>query len=68
MGDEPDIAKQSVDRAIMIFDSEAGKRVKQIAQELRQLIEGLIERYDPDSKPFKWRKREVKGAQIKHNI
>lgn len=37
-------------------------------QELRQRIEDFIERYNPDSKPFKWRKREVKGAQIKDNI
>jgi len=27
-----------------------------------------IKRYNPDSKPFKWRKREVKGAQLKDNI
>jgi transposase len=37
-------------------------------QELRQRIEDFIERYNPDSKPFKWRKREVKGAQIKDNV
>lgn len=37
-------------------------------QELRQRIEDFIERYNPDSKPFKWRKREVKGTQIKDNI
>jgi transposase len=37
-------------------------------QELRQRIEDFIERYNPDSKPFKWRKREVKGAQIKDTI
>lgn len=37
-------------------------------QELRQRIEDFIERYNPDSKPFKWRKREVKGAQLKDNI
>lgn len=37
-------------------------------QELRQHIEDFIERYNPDSKPFKWRKREVKGAQLKDNI
>jgi len=36
--------------------------------ELRQRIEDFIERYNPDSKPFKWRKREVNGAQIKDNI
>lgn len=37
-------------------------------QELRQRIEDFIERYNPDSKPFKWRKREVVGAQLKDNI
>ncbi len=37
-------------------------------QALRQRIEDFIEIYNPDSKPFKWRKREVKGAQIKDNI
>lgn len=37
-------------------------------QALRQRIEDFIERYNPDSKPFKWRKREVKGAQLKDNI
>ena len=37
-------------------------------QELRQRIEDFIERYNPDSKPFKWRKREVRGAQIKDTI
>jgi transposase len=37
-------------------------------RELRQRIEDFIERYNPDSRPFKWRKREVKGAQIKDNI
>ena len=36
--------------------------------ELRQRIEDFIERYNPESKPFKWRKREVKGAQLKDNI
>lgn len=36
--------------------------------ELRQRIEDFIERYNPESKPFKWRKREVRGAQIKDNI
>ena len=37
-------------------------------RELRQRIEDFIERYNPNSKPFKWRKREVKGSQIKDNI
>ena len=37
-------------------------------QELRQRIEDFIARYNSDSKPFKWRKREVKGTQIKDTI
>ena len=36
--------------------------------ELRQRIEDFIECYNPESKPFKWRKRDVRGAQIKDNI
>jgi len=38
------------------------------SQELKQRIEDFIERYNPECKPFKWRKREVKGSQIKDNI
>ena len=34
-------------------------------QELRQRI---VNCYNPDSKPFKWRKIEVKGAQLKDSI
>lgn len=37
-------------------------------RELRQRIEDFIKRYNPHSKPFKWRKREVKGSQLKDNI
>ena len=37
-------------------------------QQLRERIEDFIARYNPTSKPFKWRKREVKGAQLKDNI
>lgn len=36
--------------------------------QLRQRIEDFIERYNPDSKPFKWRKREVVGSQLRDNI
>jgi transposase len=36
--------------------------------ELKQRIEDFISQYNPKSKPFKWRKREVKGSQIKDNI
>lgn len=36
--------------------------------ELKNRIEDFIERYNPTSKPFKWRKREVVGSQIKNTI
>ena len=37
-------------------------------QQLRQRIEDFIARYNPNAKPFRWRKREVKGSQLKYNI
>lgn len=37
-------------------------------EELRDQIETYIKNSNKDCKPFKWRKREVKGAQIKDNI
>jgi transposase len=37
-------------------------------QQLRQRIEEFIARYNPNSKPFKWRKREVRGTQLKDTI
>jgi transposase len=36
--------------------------------ELRQAIEGFIAAYTPNAKPFKWRKREVKGSQLRNTI
>lgn len=36
--------------------------------ELRQAIEAFIAAYTPKAKPFKWRKREVKGSQLRTNI
>lgn len=36
--------------------------------ELRRHIEEFIKYYNPNSKPFKWKKREVEGSQIKDNI
>lgn len=36
--------------------------------ELRQAIEAFIAAYNPTAKPFKWRKREVRGAQLKNTI
>jgi transposase len=36
--------------------------------ELRQAIEAFIAAYNPQAKPFKWRKREVKGSQLRNTI
>jgi len=36
--------------------------------ELRQAIEAFIAAYNPHAKPFKWRKREVKGSQLRNTI
>jgi transposase len=36
--------------------------------ELRQAIEAFIATYNPKAKPFKWRKREVKGSQLRNTI
>ena len=37
-------------------------------QELREAIEAFIHRHNQNSKPFKWRKREVKGTQLRNTI
>ena len=36
--------------------------------ELRQAIEAFIAAHNPNAKPFKWRKREVKGSQLRNTI
>ena len=36
--------------------------------ELRQAMESFIATYAQNAKPFKWRKREVKGAQLRNTI
>jgi len=36
--------------------------------ELRQAIEAFIAAYNPKARPFKWRKREVKGSQLRNTI
>ncbi len=36
--------------------------------DLRQAIEAFIAAYDLHAKPFKWRKREVRGAQLQNTI
>jgi transposase len=36
--------------------------------ELRQAIEAFIAAYKRKAKPFKWRKREVKGSQLRNTI
>ncbi len=36
--------------------------------ELRQAIEAFVAAYGPKAKPFVWRKREVKGSQLRSTI
>jgi len=40
----------------------------QNVEELRQAIESFVAAYTPKAKPFVWRKREVKGSQLKNTI
>ena len=37
-------------------------------EELRWAIEAFIEAYGPTAKPFVWRKREVRGSQLRNTI
>jgi len=37
-------------------------------EHLRQAIEAFVTAYGPTAKPFVWRKREVKGTQLKNTI
>ena len=37
-------------------------------QELRQAIEAFKAAYGPKAKPFVWRKRKVKGSQLRNTI
>lgn len=37
-------------------------------EELREQIEAYVSNYKKTCRPFKWRKREVKGSQLKNNI
>jgi len=37
-------------------------------EELRQAIEAFVAAYGPTAKPFVWRKREVKGSQLRNTI
>ena len=36
--------------------------------ELREAIEAFIKRHNERAKPFRWRKREVKGSQLRNTI
>jgi len=36
--------------------------------DLRQAIEAFVAAYAQNTKPFKWRKREVKGSQLRNII
>jgi len=44
-----------------------GASFKSVA-ELRQAIEAFIAVHNPKAKPFKWRKRDVKGSQLRNTI
>ena len=44
-----------------------GARFRNI-EELRQAIEAFVAAYGPTAKPFVWRKREVKGSQLRNTI
>jgi hypothetical protein len=35
---------------------------------LREAIEAFVQAYGKQAKPFKWRKREVKGSQLRNTI
>jgi transposase len=37
-------------------------------QELAGAIDAFVAAYNPSAKPFKWRKREVKGSQLRNTI
>jgi hypothetical protein len=36
--------------------------------QLRDAIEAFINRHNEHAKPFRWRKRDVKGAQLRNTI
>jgi hypothetical protein len=35
---------------------------------LREAIEAFIKKHNERAKPFRWRKREVKGSQLRNTI
>jgi hypothetical protein len=37
-------------------------------QELREMIEAYMRRHTERAKPFRWRKREVKGSQLRNTV
>ena len=37
-------------------------------EQLRKAIEDFVAVYGPEAKPFVWRKREVKGSQLRNTI
>lgn len=44
-----------------------GASLRNVA-ELRQAVDTFITAHNPTAKPFKWRKREVKGARLRNTI
>ncbi|MBI5233746.1 MAG: IS630 family transposase, partial [Deltaproteobacteria bacterium] len=37
-------------------------------EELRKAIEAFVAAYGPTARPFAWRKREVKGSQLRNTV
>jgi transposase len=53
--------------SIMSRKTLRGASFKNVA-ELSQAIDAFIADYNPSAKPFKWRKREVRGTQLRNTI
>ena len=48
--------------------SEKQRELRKTEFDVRDAIEAFIRNHNERAKPFKWRKREVKGAQLKNTI
>ena len=40
----------------------------QFIEELSKAIDAFVAAYNPAAQPFKWRKREIKGSQLRNTI
>jgi hypothetical protein len=55
----------------LVWDSESQGAARSLFsryEQLRQAIEEFVAAYGPEAKPFVWRKREVKGSQLRNTI